>query len=477
MMSDDEGINSNEIPPTSEVDGGGGGVGETPDNMLQSQEIGGEGAAGTKAADSADDDLGKQLDDQTTLLDKQKKNIDAQTSLIEAQQKLAKAGLPAASVTAPVGDTTVSVGEAGYFANVAAYQAMQRCAEAVSKRINQANLGKDARIMLVDSLDFAGDDYTLALVKRRIDFYDRALQSQIELNTNILQAAFIPAEERGASGAVAIATLGTVLSIAPQILSGVAQAVSYFKVDYTVTKQQIDMKLSALQAEVAGQLTEHAQIFHFNLVDTETGLLKEYADLVTKRFDLRATQERLKTEMAERLQVELQDLSEQLAAAQTALTNTKGTEAEAQKQAEFRDIQKQQTSLSQQKTEVDSAIAFTSRLLDTFDGFITSITSTPEGQTQPQLVTAALRGYLRDANITHLLYLEIPSQGGEMVKKKGLFDLGGGVTYLGGSAVTFILAETSGKIVTGGMALEATEIYSKFGSGQATVKLIELKTG
>jgi hypothetical protein len=83
-----------------------------------------------------------------------------------------------------------------------------------------------------------------------------------------------------------------------------------------------------------------------------------------------------------------------------------------------------------------------------FSVFADSATKATDEKTPPLLLKAAMRKYLRTSNITHLLNLKIVSSGGEAITmKRRLLFWENNASFIGGSVISYILAETSGRVV------------------------------
>ncbi len=101
-------------------------------------------------------------------------------------------------------------------------------------------------------------------------------------------------------------------------------------------------------------------------------------------------------------------------------------------------------------TAIDLALKDSQALLDGLKSYVQTITTKAAGEDYPRLVRAAWRDWVRKKGITHLLYLNVlPKSGGEVITKKNLWRTTKNVGYLGGTAVTYILAEMDGKIILG----------------------------
>jgi hypothetical protein len=226
------------------------------------------------------------------------------------------------------------------------------------------------------------------------------------------------------TGAVAggPALIGAAVSAAPTLLGAAADIMSFFKIDYQVQGRAVDLPLEALMAGVAGHIAGSisTQIFGYTLLNEST-TLERYRELIEKRFELSGLLASLRK-------------------------NTQDDEGE-------------------ETTNHDFVISNVEATLDAFDGFVKEVQSASEGQEQALLLQAASRGYIRDEGFTHLLFLNVVSQGGEIVTKKGLFGFGGKMAYLGGCAVSYVLAEANGRILAGDTIVEASEMPYEFTRG------------
>jgi hypothetical protein len=110
--------------------------------------------------------------------------------------------------------------------------------------------------------------------------------------------------------------------------------------------------------------------------------------------------------------------------------------------------QKNQPAASEKTTELDRAFKDSQALLDAVKSYMQSITTKAAGEDYSRLVRAALRDRMRQMGITHLLYLNVlPKGGGESITKRNIWRPPEAVGYLGGAAVSYVLAEKGGKTV------------------------------
>ena len=92
------------------------------------------------------------------------------------------------------------------------------------------------------------------------------------------------------------------------------------------------------------------------------------------------------------------------------------------------------------------------------------MTAVPEGKSYSPLARVAMREYLKTGQgVTHLLYLNVVSSGGEVSIRKFLW-FTHGVVFLGGCVVTYVLADLTGKTLASGTLGKLTQI--KYTRGQ-----------
>jgi len=120
-----------------------------------------------------------------------------------------------------------------------------------------------------------------------------------------------------------------------------------------------------------------------------------------------------------------------------------GNRAEEREKLEGR-IRAAQRSLD----EMTAAATSAETLLAAFNDFCTAITAAEEGQPASKLGRAVVREKLHALGVTHLLWLDVLSSGGEAVTKTTRWPWSSGqVSLMGGAAIAFILATKSGKVV------------------------------
>ena len=101
-----------------------------------------------------------------------------------------------------------------------------------------------------------------------------------------------------------------------------------------------------------------------------------------------------------------------------------------------------------------------------FNTFASSVSTTQDGEKRPLIVSALMQDHIRQTGITHLLYLNITSSGGEAITERRIFS-SGNTAYIGGSIVSYILAQSDGKIISADTHVAFSELDYKFNSGKS----------
>ena len=446
----------------------------------------------------------KQLQQQLEIVKTQKDIADLQASLqqkpAEVQQAIAQAESAAAvarkaalEATLPKGESkplegTVATDEKfGYLATLVAYQVMRGCAATIAKAIDDKSLaGNPAKILIVDERNVAQSDLALVQVDRQFAFFRAQFAAQVQQMENLLQdtaAAYPPAlgeaelevqrPDVGAGGLemLPIAPIAAALTAAPAVISSVADIVGYFKTDYTVKGQTVDLSADALVAEVAGKIKgHHVQIFNFNLVKNSE-LVKDWSDLVEQKLALDKHKELLKVQVVEPATARIASRKEESAALQAKLDQLTKPEEEAQRNAVRDQMDQRRQGIIFDQSLLDRsqrAVVNADALAQAFGEFVTSLTSTSDPASQPLWLQAAVRQQIRQQGITHLLYLKIVSSGGEAITKKSFWS-SGQTSYVGGAAVAYVLAAADGKVELAGTEVGLAQLDYKYSQPTATI--------
>jgi hypothetical protein len=217
-------------------------------------------------------------------------------------------------------------------------------------------------------------------------------------------------------------------------VSQFADIAGYFRVDYELKGRPVQLSNTALHARVAEKLQHDDQavyLMNFHRIGSAP-VMNELAACTDARAKLKA------------VTIELEQIA--------ASVVVRIAELKAKHQASNGDDTQQQersdvVQLEAAKQQAERCVTSLNAVITAFDQFVGSLTVVPEGKSHSLLATVAMRQYLDERNISHLLYLAVTSSGGEsIVEAKKLFNAGG-LAFLGGSAVTYILADVSGEIV------------------------------
>jgi hypothetical protein len=306
----------------------------------------------------------------------------------------------------------VEAKEVGAVIRLAAYHAIRKMAGEIAATL-QGVLQNNHKVMIVPQLDFVAGDLPLVEIMEQFELFEQALTAQIKENSKILQPAAAAKGVKALKIGMARLSLvspATAIMMAGTIIPGLANLAGYFKTDYTITGAEFELDKEGLAAGVAGALAKAGkEIYFYNFYTLW--------DLPTLPMIVKLTQ--------------LSKLSQELESLQGGLPSPKNQAAAGEKTA-----------------ELDQALKDSQALLDAVKGYIQSITTKAAGEDCCKLVRAALRDRMRQMGITHLLYLNIlPKSGGEAITKKNFFWAPEVIGYLGGAAVSYVLAETGGKTV------------------------------
>jgi hypothetical protein len=116
-----------------------------------------------------------------------------------------------------------------------------------------------------------------------------------------------------------------------------------------------------------------------------------------------------------------------------------------------------------QLAEIAAAVRTTDATLLSFEGFRSSWTTLPQGQTQTKLERALVQEQIDKLGITHLLWLGNLSSGGEAAVRTSLVK-GERIGFMDGAAVSFVLVDIGNESSErGGEVLEANT-YAQYGT-------------
>jgi len=308
--------------------------------------------------------------------------------------------------------------KSGYISTLAAYTYMIKAAEQIATKVKEL-LEKESgsKILIVDSLDLSGQDIQFHQVDNQLKYWLEVLKNQIEIIENLLT----PHKVQKTKESTQVETK-QMISTTPitTVLQSLADIVGFFKVDYDIKGQTFDLSNIALRTLVAGKLIKEKKFpvyfpSFYRINDNENlEIIQNFGSCITYKNQLKNLTDKLKSTLT----------SEQT-------TKKKKSGMAAQKEQ-----------IGQIETECKNA----ENLISDFASFIKEITSPPEKGGNSPIANAIRHQYMDKKNISHLLYVEVVSGGGEMVIGKGLFRWGK-VGYLGGCVISYVLADRKGEIV------------------------------
>ncbi len=372
----------------------------------------------------------EQLKSQVEILAEQKKIIqekkviaETELSIAESQKKLKEINLPKGK-TKPLEGTISTDEKFGYLSELVAYHAVKSSAEEAGNQIKQLQLPSGSKILVVDNLNFAEMDFPLIQIENQFTMFENALDTQIQENIKLTTEPSKISELKLKPTSKSISPLGLIPHV-PGIISLIADIAGYFKVDYNIKGQDFNLDNDAITAIITGKISgaHDVRIINFNMMN-ESKLLKRFDELIEKR--------------------------KQIEAAKVLLLQEKTSK------------------------EAKSAILESEKIMETFDAFVTSITTAKEGQKQPLIVLATIRDYIRQTGITHLLHLKISSSGGEAITQKRVFGFGR-TAFIGGGTISYILAQRDGKIISADTLVAFSELDYKIASGKSPkIRVVKL---
>lgn len=301
----------------------------------------------------------------------------------------------------------VDVKDVQAMARLVAYHAVKKIASEIAEVLGKALQGKD-KVMIVPQLDFASGDLPWLEIMEQFALFRSSLTAQLKKNTQILKEE--RATTRMAPALLAAPLATSILTMAGTVIPGLANLAGYFKTDYQITGYEFDLDKEGLAAMVAGAVSQQGKIYLYNFYT-----LGNLAALpIIKKF------------------AQLNKLSQDLESSKAGLAAKKATVA------------------GWDTTKIYGALKDSQALLDAVRSYIQAITTKAAGEDYPMLVRGALRDRVRQMGITHLLYLNVlPKSGGEVITKKSFWRTTQAVGYLGGAAVSYVLAEKDGRIISG----------------------------
>jgi hypothetical protein len=409
---------------------------------------------------------GKELVElQKATADAQRAAAEAEKAATEAQKAAVEAMFPKGEAKPLAGEITTDADKFGYVAELVAYQAMKEGAVAVGETINQLPLSpKPVKILIVGERNFAQGDLPLLQLDKQFELLGDMLDAQIQQNKDLLSEAgaelaeapsVAEREELPPVGlpesvleVLPAAAITPALMAIPAVVSSVADIVGYFQVDYNIKGQDFELGSDALAAVVAGQIDNHeVHILNFHRVH-ESDMVKRFTRLIKRRQELEGMKELLRSQVVEPVTSEISAAAGRLSKLEDELKKLHGKTEEEQAQ-QLKGVVEETKKLLAAKNALlgraNAAVTESEGLGKAFGAFVNAVTSASDEGKPPLFVEAALRDHIRQQGITHLLHLSILSSGGEAITKKRLWS-SGETAYIGGSAISYVLATSGGHI-------------------------------
>jgi len=383
----------------------------------------------------------------TVQSDQEKLKAEIDRVKLEADKQKAEAdkikALLPSGTTKPLSGETKTDEKFGYLAKLAVNEAVKVAAKEIAKQVRHGiGSTNPARIVLVDTLDFCGDNIQALQMPRQMDALKEAMADQATKIEKMLPAIKpeAPTGKEVLVAGAALPALSQVLAGVPGMISWAADIAAYFQVEDTYKSVDVAVPLTALQSSVADALKSDATTvcfpdFHAFGTLADLPILEKFRECSEARRTLSAQAAQLK------LAIEM-------------LTKAQNADSPPE------DTTKLQVA--------EAAHATAQSLIQAFDDFSKLMIAVPEGKSYSPLARVAMRAYLKgDANEsrTYLLYLNVVSSGGEVSIRKFLWYTHG-IVFLGGCVVTYVLADLAGKTLASGTLGKLSQ--TKYGRGQKT---------
>lgn len=349
--------------------------------------------------------------------------------------------------------------KAGYMATIVAYKALLGQADAIADAINALKLS-NAKIMMVNSPEFAAGDVTLRQVSAQLEAWQGELGRLNKLVGNLARAkadderliapAFVAAALPVVAGAIAAgASPATLLPLLAGAIGATADLIGYFKTDYALAGRDVSVSDTAVRARVAGKI-RGVPVYMQDFYRVERApIMDTFNATIGLRAALAQNLDLLKSQVISPLELQIAALTADIEQLQAQLKKLKLPAEKDEKErleAAIAAATKALTTAVNQKRPLDLLYARGAGAITAWDGVNKELTAVPAGAQQSLLTQAALRDIISVMEITHLLYVTVSSAGGEIITGKNWFLGAPQVGFLGGGAVTYLLADMSGAI-------------------------------
>lgn len=377
---------------------------------------------------------------------------------------------------------------AGYVSQLVGYHALKRVSADITRGVGAVlGSGNDVRILIVDSQDYAPGDIPFIEVTSQLSVFDVRCRKQVAANKELADLAMgeevqEAKEETGPVVKSGITRLSP-LSTSPVFLSGnpvsataapaatgiagTAGALTSTSGSESSEGHRGSVRTEGLIAAVAASLRaekRNTYVYNFYSMDTtgpQSRLMNMYAAVLDCSSRLAQSRNRLQYFIGKK--------TELLAELRVSLKKNRGMPA-AEKSPEIagleEEINRESAWLDRAYTEILATDAIHAEL----GIFIRNITTTDPAQPGSKLAQAIFREKIHELGITHLLYLNVLSSGGETLTRKWLLGTGT-VSYLGGAVAGYVLSRVEGEV----LASDILPVLYSFGFDPADQRNSPLK--
>ncbi len=366
--------------------------------------------------------------------------LDEKSAIATAKKNIAEAKLAEEKAESPTGESKGLEGNIeadakfGHFAKILAYHSIRDAASKIAEEINgNQSLGGNPKLLVLDSTDFLGGEVALLQLKAQLKWYDETIASQLA-RFGQLGAA------RGRDAAAFAAVAGT--------LGALADISNFFKTDYKITGQDIQIDELSLAAALIKPLKHQAYLPDLRAL-TSSEFLNDFANTTNALSKLKFSIFTAKAEVRDPAANKITEIGRDVDAKKAVLNPLKPAENNALIQKlkeEIMQLERQKDILSTRKARADEYIEQAEAIIADFAAFKSAITKPGDGDAKSILQTAVLRESIDAVGITHLLYLKVATAGGEAVTVKRVFS-SGHLAFLAGTVTTYVLTDKDGLVV------------------------------
>jgi len=334
-----------------------------------------------------------------------------QLELAKAQRDLITQLVPAGETKGTAGSVTQEgEGKTAFIAEQIAFYALNKNSDAICRGIIK-KLGHSpstSKILIINQPNFTLDDLPYFDLKAQFDLYFSLVNQQKKIMDKIITPGHPVAE-----------TVLLALGLGAAVLSNIADIASYFKTDFTITNLGVTIKNEVPTAAIAGKLADNnISVYVLNNYFLEPGP-GEVSDRTTL-FGM------------------LNGVNEDILVINQLKGRVNARVEEETKNTTDKPSQEWFNAAAQSIRDADALIA-------ALNAFLKSITTPDTGQPYSRFAMAMLREKIRSMDISHVLYLNVASSGGEtQSEKRPLQEIR--FSYIAGITLTWMLIRKDGSV-------------------------------